>query len=104
MDQDNKLNQLIEDVQELLGKLGSIDNPQIRTLRDRVDTAIEETKGALAEKAGEAKIQLRDVATSLNNYVGDYPWLAVGTAALVAGTIGFLTGTAAGASTRTWRA
>jgi len=89
----NKLDQLIDGAEELLTKLADAHNPDVQTLRDRVDRAIVDAKRAIAQQDDQASMQLRDIANTIDDYVRDYPWLAVATGVLVAGTVGFIAGT-----------
>ena len=92
METDGKLDELIDGAEELLTKLSDNDNPEIQHLRDRVDHAIRDARRAIAARSGEASIQLRDIANTIDDYIRDYPWLAVTTGVLVAGTVGFIAG------------
>jgi ElaB/YqjD/DUF883 family membrane-anchored ribosome-binding protein len=91
-----KLDELIDGAEELLIKLAEAGNPEIQQLRDRVDQAIGDARRALAQRGDEDSVQLRDIANTIDDYIRDYPWLAVATGILVAGTIGFIAGTVIG--------
>jgi ElaB/YqjD/DUF883 family membrane-anchored ribosome-binding protein len=91
-----KLDDLIDGAEELLIKLADAGNPEIQQLRDRVDHAIGDARRALALRGEQESVQLRDIANTIDDYVRDYPWLAVATGILVAGTIGFIAGTVIG--------
>jgi ElaB/YqjD/DUF883 family membrane-anchored ribosome-binding protein len=100
----NKLDQLIDGAEELLTKLADAHNPEVQKLRDRVDRAIGDARRAIAQQDDQASMQLRDIANTIDDYVRDYPWLAVATGILVAGTVGFIAGTAIGAKKESVRA
>jgi len=106
MDSIAKLDALIDGAEELLSKLGAIRDPQVQELRDRVDHALGEAYEALARPNQEAGVRLRDVAGTVDDYIRDYPWLAVATGVLTAGTIAFIAGGVIGkrkrATARTW--
>ncbi len=87
----DKLDALIDGAEDLLTRLADAHDPQIQLLRDRVDHAIGDARRALAQRGG-AAMQLRDIANTLDDYVRDYPWLAVTTGILVAGAVGFILG------------
>jgi ElaB/YqjD/DUF883 family membrane-anchored ribosome-binding protein len=89
----NKLDQLIDGAEELLTKLADAHNPEVQKLRDRVDRAIVDAKRAIAQQDNQASMQLRDIVNTIDDYVRDYPWLAVATGILVAGAVGFIAGT-----------
>jgi ElaB/YqjD/DUF883 family membrane-anchored ribosome-binding protein len=92
----NKLDQLIDDSEELLTKLADAHNPEIQKLRDRVDYAIGDARRAIAQQGNQASVQLRDLANTIDDYIRDYPWLALATGILVAGTVAFIAGTTRG--------
>lgn len=92
----NKLDDLISGAEELLTRLADADNPEIQKLRDRVDHAIGDTRRAIARRDGAASIRLRDIAHTIDDYIRDYPWLAVATGVLVAGAFGFIAGSVTG--------
>jgi ElaB/YqjD/DUF883 family membrane-anchored ribosome-binding protein len=96
MENAGKLDELIDGAEELLIKLADAGNPEIQHLRDRVDQAIGDARRAIAQRADEESVQLRDIANTIDDYVRDYPWLAVATGVLVAGTVGFIAGTVIG--------
>lgn len=105
MDKSNKLDQLIDDAEELLTKLADARDPTVQTLRDRVDHAIGDARRAMAQQSDEAGVGLRDIATTIDDYIRNYPWLGLTTCVLVAGTVAFLAGTTIGTkrgSSRPW--
>jgi len=90
-----KLDELIDGAEELLIKLADAGNPEIQQLRDRVDQAIGDARRALAERDKDS-VRLRDIVNTIDDTIRDYPWLAVATGVLVAGTVGFIAGTVIG--------
>jgi ElaB/YqjD/DUF883 family membrane-anchored ribosome-binding protein len=99
-----KLDELIDGAEELLIKLADARNPDIQVLRDRVDSAIGDARRTIAEQGEDASVRLRDIANSIDDYVRDYPWLAVATGILVAGAVGFIAGATIAANERHPRA
>jgi ElaB/YqjD/DUF883 family membrane-anchored ribosome-binding protein len=100
-----KLEQLIDDAEELLTNLADAHDPDIQILRDRVDRAISDARRSFAENGNMAAVRLRDIAHSIDDYIRDYPWLALGTGMLFAGTVAFLAGMTIGVKRgprRTW--
>jgi ElaB/YqjD/DUF883 family membrane-anchored ribosome-binding protein len=91
-----KLDELIDGAEDLLIKLADAGNPEIQRLRDRVDQAIGDARRALAQRSDEESVRLRDIANTIDDFIRDYPWLAVATGVLVAGTVGFIAGTVIG--------
>jgi ElaB/YqjD/DUF883 family membrane-anchored ribosome-binding protein len=96
VDKAYKLDQLIDDSEELLTKLADAHDPDIQRLRDRVDHAINDARRAIARQGDDASVRIRDIARSIDDYIRDYPWLAVMTGILVAGTVGLIAGTTIG--------
>jgi len=91
---------LIDGAEELLTNLTDAHDPEIQKLRDRVDEAIAEARRAIATSEDELSVKLRDIAHTVDDYVRDYPWLAVATGVLVAGTIAFIAGSTTGSKKR----
>jgi ElaB/YqjD/DUF883 family membrane-anchored ribosome-binding protein len=78
-----------------MNKLADAHDPNIQWLRDRVDQGVADAKRALA-KNDDPSGRLREIAVAIDDYVRDYPWLAVLTGVAVAGTVAYLAGAAAG--------
>ncbi len=91
----DRLDELIDGAEELLTQLADAHDPRIQRLRDRVDQAVADASRTLSRKDDES-IGLRDIATTIDDYVRDYPWLAVLTGMAVAGTVAYIAGAAAG--------
>ena len=85
-----KLNQLFNDTEELLAELDGQHGPEVDELRDRLEKSIQKTRETVAKQRQLARVKVRDVAGSLNDYVREYPWLALATGVLIASTIGIL--------------
>jgi ElaB/YqjD/DUF883 family membrane-anchored ribosome-binding protein len=96
MDKLERLDELIDGAEELLIQLADAHDPNIQRLRDRVDHAIADATRTLSRQDDEASLRLRDIANSIDDYVRDYPWLALIAGALVAGTVAFIAGAAVG--------
>jgi ElaB/YqjD/DUF883 family membrane-anchored ribosome-binding protein len=100
MDSTHKLNELFDQTEKLLAKLADQRGPEIREVRDRLSKSMAQTREVLkndghaerghAERGHAERVKVRDVAASLNDYVRNYPWLALMTGVLVASTIGIL--------------
>jgi ElaB/YqjD/DUF883 family membrane-anchored ribosome-binding protein len=96
MDRLARLDELIDGAEELLTQLADAHDPNIQRLRDRVDHAIADATRTLSRQDEDASVRLRDIANAVDEYVRDYPWLAVLTGVLVAGTVAFIAGAAVG--------
>jgi ElaB/YqjD/DUF883 family membrane-anchored ribosome-binding protein len=90
MDAAHKLNDLFNQTEKLLAKLADERGPEIQELRQRLDRSMEQTRVALKTKPPRENVKVRDVAASFNDYVRNYPWVALATGVLVASTIGIL--------------
>ncbi|HEY2780055.1 MAG TPA: hypothetical protein VGI90_04730 [Steroidobacteraceae bacterium] len=90
MDSAQKLNNLFDQTEKLLAKLADERGPEIQELRDRLDRSMEKTRVALKSNPPPEHVRVRHVAASLNDYVKNYPWMALATGVLVASTIGIL--------------
>jgi ElaB/YqjD/DUF883 family membrane-anchored ribosome-binding protein len=96
VDKAGKLDELIDGAEDLLTKLADAHNPEIQYLRDRVDQAIRDARRQIARQGETASPQLREIVNIIDDYVRDYPWLALTTGMLVAGTVAYLAGAARG--------
>jgi ElaB/YqjD/DUF883 family membrane-anchored ribosome-binding protein len=91
MDSTHKLNELFDQTEKLLAKLADERGPEIQQARDRLGKSMAQTREALKDDDGRPEhVKVRHVAASLNDYVRNYPWLALMTGVLVASTIGIL--------------
>jgi len=95
----DKLEALIDGAEELLINLADAHDPAIQALRDRVDRAIADAKRSI-EGQDDPAVRLRDVLSSIDDYVQNYPWLAVATGILAAGAVAFIAGSTIGAKKR----
>jgi ElaB/YqjD/DUF883 family membrane-anchored ribosome-binding protein len=85
-----KLDNLFNQTEKLLAKLADERGPEIQELRQRLGRSMEKTRIALREDPPTEHVKVRHVAASLNDYVRNYPWVALATGVLVASTIGIL--------------
>jgi len=90
MDSTHKLNELFDQTEKLLAKLADERGPEIQEARDRLGRSMAQTREALKDDRHSEHVKVRDVAASLNDYVRNYPWVALMTGVLVASTIGIL--------------
>jgi X-X-X-Leu-X-X-Gly heptad repeat protein len=85
-----ELSNLIADVQDLLGRVGHLADPEIALLRTRVEHGIAATRQTLADGAAKVQSGARQALDSGDGYVRDQPWQAVGIAAAAGLVVGFL--------------
>lgn len=69
---------LIADVEDLIKQVGGLDDEGIARVRERVTASLDGIKARVADGAGRA----RDVAGTLDDYVREHPWQALGVAAV----------------------
>lgn len=91
-----KLDQLIDGAEELLTKLADAHDPHVQRLRDRVDDAVRDAHRAIGQ-GNDVRVRLRDIAHTVDDYVRDHPWLAMGTGIVAASMVAFLAGVTIGA-------
>ncbi len=85
-----EVNNLIADVQDLLGRLSHIADPEIAQLRAKVTEAVAAAKKTLSEGTDQVQRQAKKAITAGDGYVRDQPWQAIGIAAAAGLVIGFL--------------
>jgi ElaB/YqjD/DUF883 family membrane-anchored ribosome-binding protein len=93
MDSTHKLNELFDQTEKLLAKLADERGPELQELRERLGRSMTQTRDALKDNKdgqGSEHVKVRHVAASFNDYVRNYPWIALATGVLVASTIGIL--------------
>jgi ElaB/YqjD/DUF883 family membrane-anchored ribosome-binding protein len=90
MDPAHRLNDLFDQTEELLATLADQRGPEIQELRAKLHRTMGQTRGALKSPAARQHVKVRDVAASFNDYVQNYPWIALATGILVASSIGIL--------------
>ena len=88
MDATHKLNELFDQTEKLLAKLADERGPEIQEARDRLGKSMAQTREALKNDGHHDGNS--EHAASLNDYVRNYPWVALMTGVLVASTIGIL--------------
>lgn len=89
MSYEKQVGHLMDSARELVSKLRDTDNPDVRRLRDRVDTFISGTHRQRAHRM-QGPVKITRIPGSVLEYVHDHPWLAVLTAASLAWTLGHL--------------
>jgi ElaB/YqjD/DUF883 family membrane-anchored ribosome-binding protein len=96
------LRELANDAELLLGKLGDDQSQEVRDLRDRLDRSLSEAKDAVADVRTQANEAIKNYAVTVDDYVHDSPWIALGTAVAAAGVVGFLAGSLLTSNRRIW--
>src|ERR1700674_1772044 len=85
-----EVNNLVADVQDLLGRVAHLADPEIARLRLKVEGAIVTAKKAIGEGADQVTRQAKARIKASDRYVREKPWQAISIAALAGLAIGFL--------------
>lgn len=85
-----EVSNLMADVQDLLGRVTHVADPEIARLRTKVEQALTTAKKAIADGTEQVQRQAKNAMTAGDAYVQDRPWQAVGIAAVVGLVVGFL--------------
>lgn len=96
------LRDLTNDTELLLDRLGNDSTQEVRDLRERLNKTLSEAKGVIANGRSQANEAIKNYAVSVDDYVHDSPWIAVGTAVAAAGVMGFLAGSLLNNNRRFW--
>jgi len=87
-----EVSELMADVQDLLGRLAHIGDPDVARLRLKVEGALSSAKAAIAQGSARIQRQTKDALNAGDGYVREQPWRAVGIAATAGILVGFLVG------------
>jgi ElaB/YqjD/DUF883 family membrane-anchored ribosome-binding protein len=85
-----EIEKLIADVEELIGRIGTAQDPAVAHVCTRVAEAVANARRALSERASQVQRQARDAMAAGDTYVHEQPWEAVGVAALAGLVVGLL--------------
>jgi len=85
-----EIKNLIADVEDLMVRIGDLQDADVVRMRGKVQRAVDAAKQALADGAGNIRHQAQDLAGSADDYVRESPWAAIGIAALVGAVVGIL--------------
>lgn len=81
---------LLADIQDLLGQLAHVADPDIARVRARLVETLTTARRAVSEGSKQVRTQVRNGVRSGDDYVRNQPWQAVGFAAAAGLVIGFL--------------
>ena len=85
MDKSKQLDNLVADVEALLGRLPNDGNPESAAFRDRVDQVILDTWTAVAHARAERRQRVNALLKSFDDGIRVQPWLVIAAAAAIAG-------------------
>ena len=84
------MSSLIADMQDLLGRVAHVADPEIARLRIKVGRALTSAKRVLADGTDQVQRHAKNAMTAGDDYVREQPWQAVGIAAAAGLLVGFL--------------
>lgn len=83
---------LLADVQDLIGRIAHVADPEIARLRIRIEGGLATTRKALADGTDQVQRQAKAAMATSDRYVHEQPWQSVGIAAVAGLLVGFLVG------------
>lgn len=89
---EQKVGTLLADVQDLVGRVAHVADPEIARLRDRIEVGLATTRKALADGTDQVQRQAKAAMATSDRYVHEQPWQSVGIAAAAGLLMGFLIG------------
>jgi ElaB/YqjD/DUF883 family membrane-anchored ribosome-binding protein len=81
---------LLTDVQDLIGRVAHIADPEIARLRLRIEGGLATTRKAVADGTDQVQRQAKAAMATSDRYVHEQPWQSVGIAAVGGLLVGFL--------------
>lgn len=85
-----EVSNLMADVQDLLGRVAHVADPEVVRLRAKVADALSSAKATIARGSDRVQRHARDAVSAGDSYVHDQPWQAIGIAAAAGLVVGFL--------------
>lgn len=85
-----EISDLLTDVQDLLGRVSHLADPEIAQLRAKLQHGIAAAKQGLAEGSAHVRRGARHALSAGDGYVREQPWQAVGYAAAAGLMLGFI--------------
>lgn len=83
---------LLADVQDLIGRVAHVADPEIARLRTRIEGGVAKTRKVLADGTDQVQRQAKAAMATSDRYVHEQPWQSVGIAAVGGLLVGFLLG------------
>lgn len=85
-----ELRQLMEDVEELIRRVGDAADPELDRLRSKVQIAITSAREAIDSRTEWPRQRAREAVAAGAAYVREQPWQVAGVAAVVGIAVGLL--------------
>jgi ElaB/YqjD/DUF883 family membrane-anchored ribosome-binding protein len=86
----SEINNLIADIEDVLAKAGHVVDLNVPKLRESLRRKLAMAKFGITEGGRRVSAAARTAATATDEYVHQSPWQAIGIAAAVGATVGFL--------------
>lgn len=86
----SQLQKFFDDVEDLLGRVSSLEDGDIARLRNRVESSISHVRSAARDGVHAAMEGTRTAANATDEYVHRKPWIAIGATAVVCLALGAL--------------
>ena len=83
---------LLSDVQDLIGRIAHVADPEIARLRTRIEGRLAVTRKALTDGTDHVQRQAKAAMATGDRYVHEQPWHFIGIAAVAGLLVGFLIG------------
>jgi ElaB/YqjD/DUF883 family membrane-anchored ribosome-binding protein len=85
-----EISDLMTDVQDLVGRVANVADPEVARLRAKVTDAMSAAKSSLARGSDTVRQSAKDAMNAGDTYVREQPWQAIGVAAAAGLVVGFL--------------
>ncbi len=85
-----QLQKFFDDIEELLGRVSSLEDKEISKLRARVESSIDSVKSTVTNTAHTAIESTRKAALATDEYVHRKPWIVIGATAVAGLLLGAL--------------
>ncbi len=85
-----EISDLMTDVQDLVGRVANVADPEVARLRAKVTDAMSAAKSSLARGSDTVRQSAKDAMNAGDSYVREQPWQAIGVAAAAGLVVGFL--------------
>jgi ElaB/YqjD/DUF883 family membrane-anchored ribosome-binding protein len=85
-----QMQKFLDDVEELLGRVSGMDEPDIARLRHKVEASIQRVKSGVRDGTQSALKSTREAMVATDEYVHRKPWIAIGASAAIGLLLGAL--------------
>jgi ElaB/YqjD/DUF883 family membrane-anchored ribosome-binding protein len=85
-----KLQQLMQDVEGLVSRVATIQDPQIASVRSKVEESLHGARDALSERAQMLRDRGEEATGATLDFVKENPWKSLGIASLIGVSVALL--------------